>query len=430
MLNRRRRQTGYLYKAAGIWYVRHHDDRMEDGLLVRKQVSSRIGLVRDFPAKELARREAEKILRPINERTQRPEAVQSIAVFAEQHYFPFCADQINPSTLTGYKARWRQLAMHIGNKRLRDTTPLDIQQVLTGIHRQSGLNRDSIRALRGLLKLIFDHAITMGILDRNTVNPVLGTKVPRSFALAKQPSETHAYTLPEIFGMLNVLEEPARTAVATAAFTGVRRGELAGLLWEDFNPKGCVSENGATMGSIKISRSVWEGHITNPKTKKSKAAIPTIPFLAKILEAHRLRTGKPIAGPIFASATGTPLNMNNLLHRGIMPILNRCGICGKPPDSGHDGHEYGRDGSLPEWHGFHAFRRGLGTNLKGLGVDLKTIQDILRHAHISTTADIYVKEVSADSVKAMLKFERKLNAYRADGGGKQSKSTQKRLILQ
>jgi len=129
---------------------------------------------------------------------------------------------------------------------------------LTGIHRQSGLSRDSIRALRGLLKLIFDHAITMGILDRNTVNPVLGTKVPRSFALAKQPSETHAYTLPEIFGMLNVLEEPARTAVATAAFTGVRRGELAGLLWEDFNPKGCVSENGATMGSIKISRSVWE----------------------------------------------------------------------------------------------------------------------------------------------------------------------------
>jgi len=47
MLNRRRRQTGYLYKAAGVWYVRHHDDRMVDGLLVRKQVSSRIGLVKD-----------------------------------------------------------------------------------------------------------------------------------------------------------------------------------------------------------------------------------------------------------------------------------------------------------------------------------------------------------------------------------------------
>lgn len=133
-----------------------------------------------------------------------------------------------------------------------------------------------------------------------------------------------------------------------------------------------------------------------------------------VLATHRQRIGRPFAGPIFASATGTPLNMNNLLHRGILPILNRCGTCGKPQGSAHGGHDYGRDGSLPEWHGFHAFRRGLGTNLKGLGVDLKTIQEILRHAHISTTADIYVKEVSADSVRAMLKFERKLNAYRAD----------------
>jgi integrase len=227
---------------------------------------------------------------------------------------------------------------------------------------------------------------------------------------------------------LNVLEEPARTAVATAAFTGVRRGELAGLLWEDFNPEGC-SGNGATMGSLKISRSVWEGHITNPKTKKSKAAIQTIPFLAKIPEAHRLRTSKPVAGPIFASVNGTPQNMNNLLNRGILPVLNRCAVCGEAEDSDHAGHNYRRDGSLPEWHGFHAFRRGLGTNLKGLGVDLKTIQEILRHAHISTTADIYVKEVSADSVKAMLKFERKLNAYRADGGGKQSKSAPKAAYL-
>jgi integrase len=52
-----------------------------------------------------------------------------------------------------------------------------------------------------------------------------------------------------------------------------------------------------------------------------------------------------------------------------------------------------------------AFRRGLGTNLKRLGVDLKTIQEILRHAHIATTADIYVKEVSEQAVEAMSRVE-------------------------
>jgi integrase len=136
--------------------------------------------------------------------------------------------------------------------------------------------------------------------------------------------------------------------------------------------------------------------------------------LVKILEAHRLRTGMATSGPIFASAKGTPLNMNNLLNRHILPALNRCAVCGKPDDRAHcqkESHGFKRDELLPQWRGWHAFRRGLGTNLKGLDVDLKTIQEILRHAHIATTADIYVKEVSADSVAAMVKLEQKVGSH-------------------
>lgn len=47
--------------------------------------------------------------------------------------------------------------------------------------------------------------------------------------------------------------------------------------------------------------------------------------------------------------------------------------------------------------------------MKRLGVDLKTIQDILRHAHISTTADIYVKEVPEDAVAAMQLLEKRVD---------------------
>lgn len=117
----------------------------------------------------------------------------------------------------------------------------------------------------------------------------------------------------------------------------------------------------------------------------------------------------PVVGPIFASSKGTALNMNNLLNRQILPVLNRCQPCHKVKD-GHAkaDHEYKRDESLPSWHGFHGFRRGLGTNLKRLGVDLKTIQEILRHAHIATTADIYVKEISEQAVEAMDRLERQV----------------------
>jgi len=57
------------------------------------------------------------------------------------------------------------------------------------------------------------------------------------------------------------------------------------------------------------------------------------------------------------------------------------------------------------WHGWHAFRRGLATNLHRLGVSDKVMQQILRHANVTTTMNIYVKTVSADAANAMRALE-------------------------
>jgi integrase len=59
-----------------------------------------------------------------------------------------------------------------------------------------------------------------------------------------------------------------------------------------------------------------------------------------------------------------------------------------------------------EWRGWHAFRRGVGTILNGLGVDAKTIQSILRHARVETTTAFYVKPVDAAAKAAMGKLSK------------------------
>lgn len=443
-MKRHREQKGYLFKRSGVWYVRHHDNRIEGTQVIRKQVSTRIGLIEDFPSKSEARDEARRILAPINEGSHKPAVVQPVVQFAEQEFFPFVRGQVRPSTANGYAARWRQLKPWLTDLRLRDTTTPEVQRILVSIHKLGSLNHDSIRALRYLLKMIFDHAIRMGLLN---TNPVSSSKVPKR-SEDEECEDTYAYTLEEVQLMLGVLPELARTAVATCAFTGVRRGELAGLLWENFDAK---------KASMKITQSVWEGHVTRPKTKKSKASVPIIKTLVRMLEAHRVRTAQtkveaaqrramrarkllddamlppekraaltelvasaerlaanppiPETGPIFASSEGTALNMNNLLNRQILPALNRCQHCRHAEeDHARADHKYKRDEALPSWHGWHGFRRGLGTNLKRLGVDLKTIQEILRHAHIATTADIYVKEVSEQAVEAMQRLEMHVDA--------------------
>jgi hypothetical protein len=55
------------------------------------------------------------------------------------------------------------------------------------------------------------------------------------------------------------------------------------------------------------------------------------------------------------------------------------------------------------WHGFHAARRGLGSNLYRLGVPDKTMQAILRHSNVNVTLGYYVKS-SGHDVLAGMKF--------------------------
>jgi integrase len=44
--------------------------------------------------------------------------------------------------------------------------------------------------------------------------------------------------------------------------------------------------------------------------------------------------------------------------------------------------------------GWHNFRHSLATNLRAMGVDVKVAQELLRHANVRTTLDIYTRAVS------------------------------------
>jgi integrase len=172
---------------------------------------------------------------------------------------------------------------------------------------------------------------------------------------------------------------------------GLRHGEIQGLLWENYRD-----------GEIFVSRSIWNGRITEHKTRSGRAPVPVIKPLAE-----RLRCGNPISGPMFSNAVGKPRALSSVVNRAILPALNRCVTCGKP-DRDHDAkadHSYGRDARLPAWKGWHAARRGLGSNLYRLGVQEKVIQRILRHANVSTTATYYIKTAADDVRTAMTKLE-------------------------
>jgi site-specific recombinase XerD len=64
------------------------------------------------------------------------------------------------------------------------------------------------------------------------------------------------------------------------------------------------------------------------------------------------------------------MDLSNLADRVIQPPLQESGL---------------------KWHGWHAYRRRLATNLKELGIDDLVIQRILRHGDVGTSQKSYIK---------------------------------------
>jgi len=252
------------------------------------------------------------------------------------------------------------------------------------------LSRNTLKHVKSVISAIFTLAKQQDYFQGE--NPARDSAVNPK---AAEPQETYAYSLEEIQAILALLPEPAATAFAVASFMGLRHGEIQGLLWENYRD-----------GALYVSRSIWNGRVSDPKTRKGRAPVPVIRQLADRLEMHRLRSGNREDGPIFANATGKPLALGSVVNRVILVALNRCEACGESKvDHQKADHPYKRDIRIPEWHGWHAARRGLGSNLYRLGVPDMVIQRILRHANVSTTATYYIKTAADDVRSAMAKLE-------------------------
>ncbi len=396
MRRRLREQKGNLYQEHGRWRLRYYEDRVVDDQLRRQKLNRDLGPATgtDRLSAKRAREEADEFLRTINAtaRSTDPTRAVTLGVFVDRVYFPeYAEQQVRPSTLKGYKNLWAQVKPYCANLWLKEVDTCDMQSILNSLAATGRFNKNSLKHVKSLLSGIFKQAVQRRYYPA-MYNPLEQTSIPR----ARPACDTYAYPLEEIKTLLAVLPEPAATLVATAAFTGARRGELRGMAWENY-----------TDGQMLIAASNWQGHVTEPKTKKSKAPIPIIKPLAVRLDALRIKQGNPQTGPVFRTAAKTALDPDSVLRRTILPLLNGCARCGgeKTTHGAATDHAYERSSALPRWHGWHAFRRGLATNLYRLGVPDKTIQAILRHSNLATTQNIYIQNVSADARTGMLRLE-------------------------
>jgi integrase len=220
---------------------------------------------------------------------------------------------------------------------------------------------------RNILSALYEHAMRYGWATSNPIKQVRQS--------AKRLIEPNVLTVQEISAILTGLAEPCRTVTLAAALTGLRRGELFGLQWQDVEFEYAV---------IHVRRSIVDQIVGNTKTEGSNRPLPMNVELSKALARWKEQT--PYSEPsdwVFASPNSRGLKpywANTLLVKHIQPAALAAGIT--------------------KQIGWHTFRRSFATLLQSSGATVKTTQELMRHSTPVMTLGTYAQAVTSDKREA------------------------------
>jgi integrase len=173
----------------------------------------------------------------------------------------------------------------------------------------------------------------------------------------------------EFRALMLELPQKMRVIGIMAATTGLRISEVLGLKWMDIDWKALQME---------VTRSVVDGVVGKCKTETTRRPVPIDKFTSGELLAWKCETCYAALDDwVFASERvqgRMPPWADTLLDRFLQPAAKRAGIM--------------------KWVGFHTFRHTYSTLLKANGEDVKVVQELMRHANISTTMNIYTKALT------------------------------------
>jgi integrase len=256
------------------------------------------------------------------------------------------------------------IKLDLGHIKLKDLTPVQVRW----FYRQrldSGLAPATVHKLHVVLHKALKAAVADGLIPRNAV---AGLKLPRIIREEIDPlNQEEARRL-----LKAACGDRLEALYVLALSTGMRQGELVALKWDDIDLERAVLRVRRT-----LSRT-YKGYVLDePKTNKSRRTIRLTAGAVEALRAHLSRQLEEMervgslyqpGGLVFATTTGTLINPSNLRNRSLKPLLKRAGL--RPIR-------------------FHDLRHTCATLLLSKDVYPKVVSEMLGHASVSITLDIY-----------------------------------------
>lgn len=264
-----------------------------------------------------------------------------------------------PATLAGYQQALREHVFPaLGDRRVEAVTRGDVL-ALIGTLQTAGLSPSTVRNAIVPLRALYRHA---GDHDWTQRNPTRGVAMPGVSGVRRERFATPA----EVRALLEALPERDRAPWATAAYTGLRCGELQGLRWVD------VDLDAAELWVTQAWDDVGK-RMAPPKTRAGVRKVPITAALRRLLIEHEpRRCGElvfakgSLAGRYRGPATA-PFSDSAVTQRA-RAAWREAGL---------------------EPLGLHEARHTFASSCLAAGVPMKVVSELMGHTTIQVTVDLY-----------------------------------------
>lgn len=277
-------------------------------------------------------------------------------------------DYIKESTYSNYS---NIISNHIipdlGNIKLSNLNNKLIQEYLINKYKtgrldgNGGLSNKTIRDIIAVVKSSLKYAIKEEMINNINLDftyPKIGNK-DKIYIIPKKDQE-------KLITYIKQNENTRSLGVLLALYSGIRIGELCALQWKDIDFKNNILHISKTLQRIYIKdnkESVSKIIITNPKTHNAERDIPLNKRFADILKKYQTKSNNYILS-----------NCDKWIEpRTYRRYFKKC-------------LDKAKIGQI----NFHGLRHTFATNCIKLGVDYKTVSELLGHANVNITLNLYV----------------------------------------
>jgi len=391
------------------WVLRYLATRSQDGKRV-EGTPFVVGLVRDLPTKSSAKQRVVELglLEKINSPQQT--ARLTFRQIADHYMHPEVGElhDLGEGTQETFEGNIQHCIARWGDTPALEIRVLEVESWLKSLAKDNrgSYQWSTVGKIRDAMSVVYQHAQRHEMIPAGVEhNPARARKLGGPKIRTKSCYKAVRVSPAQIKKMLAVLPLLQRTMVILCSLTAIRISECVGLRWSAIS---------WLEKKIYIRQRWRRGNIGKPKTPASDSYVALTPMLASFLEAWRKET--PYAKEsdwVFASQKThgkTPRFGGMLVRDYLYPAAEKAGIIFRQ----RNGSYVDSIGRLVTRFGFHNLRKAVSDYLnEGKKVDVRTIQDTLRHENPEVTLANYTEsslesrlaaqDVMADAIFSDLK---------------------------